>query len=40
MTQPDSVLRTAVLQWINDLPPEDRHAFIAEVTTPEGNPQP
>lgn len=33
MTQPDTVLRTAVMQWLNELTPEARQALIAEVTT-------
>ncbi len=33
MTQPDTVLRTAVLQWLNELTPEARQALINETTT-------
>lgn len=34
---PDTVLRTAVMQWINELPAEERSEFISEINTPEGN---
>ena len=37
MTEPDTVLRTAVMQWLNELPPEDRQAIITEINTPEKN---
>lgn len=37
MTQPDTVLRAAVMQWLNELTPEDRRALITEVTTTERN---
>lgn len=36
MTEPDSVLRCAVLQWLNELPPEERAELITEINT-EGN---
>ncbi len=32
MTEPDTVLRTAVMQWLNELSPEDRQAIITEIT--------
>lgn len=41
MTEPtDGVLRAAVMQWLNELPPEDRQELITEVTAPERTIQP
>lgn len=38
MTDPtDTVLRTAVVQWLSELPPEDRASLLTEITTTERN---